>query len=133
MMGRQTNEQTQLFYLFNLEGRIAEERRMKKTTIILAALLMTSTAAYSSSVLDGNSLLSDCQSDDQSFCLGYALGVETTMRLADLIGKSCIPDGVTAEQLAEVAIRYLKANPKNRHFGAQGLLIHAFNKAWPCK
>ena len=33
MMGRQTNEQTQLFYLFNLEGRIAEERRMKKTKL----------------------------------------------------------------------------------------------------
>jgi hypothetical protein len=48
-------------------------------------------------------------------------------------GTCCMPDDVTAAQLAEVGVQYITRNIKNAHSPAPALLWLAYGEAWLCK
>jgi len=70
-------------------------------------------------------------------CVGYISGAvdafNTTRKVNNL--KSCIPAGVTINQLKAVTVDYLRANPRDRDraSSASELVFAATRKAWPCK
>jgi hypothetical protein len=68
------------------------------------------------------------------FCLGYIDGVADALDKNIINGyKACVPDGVTAGQLQDVVVQYLRLNPADRHFLAFGLVADAISKAFPCR
>ncbi|MEO5493084.1 MAG: Rap1a/Tai family immunity protein [Sphingomonas sp.] len=84
----------------------------------------------------GNSLLSDCQSDNpakQAFCLGYvgAIG-DWTQSDPRLGSRVCLPAGGVRSQMVDVVVKYLKDNPAERAKGASLLVVLALREAFPC-
>ena len=116
---------------------------MKKTAILLAATLMTSAAAHAGGIT-GNELLANCQSDDgldKMSCYRYVNGVGDGINVADelsirargvAITRICIPNEVTAGQVAAVAVRFMNAHPQDLHLQAAALLLRAYSETWPC-
>jgi hypothetical protein len=45
----------------------------------------------------------------------------------------CTPDGVTALQVTDVVIKYLRENPAQRHLPAASLVVDALHHAFPCE
>ena len=88
---------------------------------------------------DGNELLKVCKapegSQSRANCLGYVTGVyDTVTNLAYMktLGASpCVPGGVTPAQMADVVIKYLTENPKDRNISAASLVAGALADAWP--
>jgi hypothetical protein len=65
--------------------------------------------------------------------IAFAVGVHD----ADASNRSlrrpyCVPDGVTARQLGDVAWKYLDEHPADRHLPAALLVRESFRAAWPC-
>jgi hypothetical protein len=46
--------------------------------------------------------------------------------------QSCIPNGVSNEQVQDVTVRYLRQHPETRDFPARALTMNAPALAWPC-
>ena len=89
--------------------------------------------------VSGNIILDRCtkQSDrDQEYCLAWMrLAADNAMSLKSIDPKLplCIPQGVDATQLRDVAIEHLRRHAKDRHMAANTLVAEAFYRAWPCQ
>lgn len=85
----------------------------------------------------GNSLLTSCTSSDaaeQLYCLGYIRGfVDARYTAVALAHPYCLPSGVTALQLRDIAVSHLTARPEKRHLEAGYLVANAFELAFPCR
>lgn len=90
----------------------------------------------------GNELLNVCSTDrdDPTYfektyeCVAYISGAVdafNTTREANGL-KKCIPAKVTINQLKDVTVRYLEANPVDRRNSASSLVFAGTRKAWPC-
>lgn len=44
----------------------------------------------------------------------------------------CVSGNVTSRQLADVVVKYIRDNPKDRHLNAATISALAFRDAWPC-
>jgi hypothetical protein len=109
-------------------------------TVAILLLASTPTKAQKLSPTTGNELLEWCQSGDTwqtGRCYGYVIGVAD---LQTMVGKalpenrqSCIAEGMTVGQIVEVAIKYLKQHPEERHFNASVLMVKAIAEAFPCQ
>lgn len=88
---------------------------------------------------DGNKLLQICKasegSQSRANCLGYVAGVSDTLTdlasLGILKGSPCLPTGATPGQMADVVVKYLTENPKDRNLSPSSLVAGALNEAWP--
>lgn len=96
----------------------------------------------------GNELYGECTGETtlQVACInfvvgavkGYQLGYRTSSTHAAIEGVSvditfCIPPGVvTAGQMMDVVVQYLRARPDRRHLSAAILVIDAMDFAFPC-
>jgi len=80
---------------------------------------------------DGNQLYRWCTGGDRSGCLGYVTGVASVESALNAIAV-CFPQAVTADQLRDVAIAYLRNNPAKRHESALVNVSSAFLEAFPC-
>jgi hypothetical protein len=82
------------------------------------------------SFLTGNKLLEACLSGElvnQGICLGYVQGV------ADAFNKvACLPEGVTARQISDTLVRFLREHPELRHYSASSLAKAALTENFPC-
>ena len=118
------------------------------TALAFSVLLALSglTWAADDSPFSGNELLSYCDGDvaHLGFCLGYTLGISQgyiwghgfavrTLGQPDPGAMICKPPEVTNGQLKDVVVKYLRANPAERHERADKLVLFALIKAWPCK
>jgi hypothetical protein len=67
-------------------------------------------------------------------CLGYISGAvdafNTTREANNL--KSCLPGGVTINELRTTTVNYLSKNPIDRKKSASSQVFAATRKAWPC-
>lgn len=90
----------------------------------------------------GNELLNVCTTDrnDPTYfektyeCVAYISGAVdafNTTREANGL-KSCIPAKVTINQLKNVTVDYLQANPVDRRNSASALVFTGMREAWPC-
>ena len=90
----------------------------------------------------GNQMLEICESKQihENGCLGFYAGVRDTLPLLGAFLPAsnsarpnvCVPDGVTHFQLRDVAIKYMRAHPEDRHLLASALAMVAYAQAWPC-
>jgi Rap1a immunity proteins len=114
-------------------------------TIALAAAIALATVPAQAAAQQrarahtGNELLEECKSKGASglFCLGFVRGLAEGLTLwrsfAPESAITCIPEGVTTGQLKDVVVKWLADNPKDRHLGADALVVRAFRVTWPCK
>jgi hypothetical protein len=77
--------------------------------------------------VSGNAILDRCtkQSDrDQEYCLAWmrlALDNRKSLKAIAPDLPDCIPQEVDDTQLRDVAVEYLRAHPKDRHFGSYSI------------
>lgn len=115
-------------------------------------------ASPSNAAVTGNELLDACNNSDpyrQSFCMGYIIGIfegtifgsfvtniyylpnDFPMKdvniAVNLTTRFCIPDEVSRGQIVDVAIQYLRQNPKDRHEAARAMVYASLVQAWPCQ
>lgn len=103
---------------------------MKKTILGLALALGCSVSG--ASFKDGNSLYSDCtsqQSVERLACVAYVQGA-VDMGNEVLF---CPPASMTGKQAVDTIVDFLKSNPSIRHHGADMIALHLFKKLYPCK
>ena len=82
--------------------------------------------------LTGNMLKQDCNSDvnfNRDFCFGYVIGVADSNALLICAPRNA---GVTQGQFRDIAKKYLNDNPALLHRDADGLVLDALKKAFPC-
>jgi len=107
------------------------------------AMLGLFSGPASAGFYSGNDLYDICTVDRESKsyiektyeCVAYITGAVdafNTTREANKL-KSCIPSGVTINQLKDVTVDYLRNNPIDRNGSASGQVFAATRKAWPCK
>lgn len=78
---------------------------------------------------DGNRLQVDRSQDNRAGFVNYVTGVIDGQR-----GREgyCLPQGVTAGQMADVVGAYLDKRPEIRHFNGERLVAGALREAYPC-
>lgn len=126
---------------------------MMKRMIAAALLMLWAQAGWCAELmprtvdfLTGNELLTQCGDGSDSHltstagglgCLGYVAAASDTHDIwvfwGHLPRQMCIPNGVTAVQLAQVSVKFLKEHPEELHNSASSLLLHALKKAFPCQ
>ena len=113
--------------------------------IIYAAVLTIGASlpiAAQAGFYSGDELYAVCTTDkdgkdyfEKSYeCVGYISGAVdafNTTREANKL-KSCIPGGVTINQLRTTTVDYLSKNPIDRQQSASSQVFAAIRKAWPC-
>lgn len=89
--------------------------------------------------IDGNTILYACSSNDTkngSFCYVYMTAVSDTLAfMRDMAPDRfpiCAQGGITSKQLADVLVKYIRDNPKDRHLNAATVAALAWRDAWPC-
>jgi Rap1a immunity proteins len=104
-------------------------------SIVLPAWLLCSSPASASSFKNGNQLLEECSSQvDLLFCLGYIDAVNDALDGNSVNGyEACVPNAVTAGQLKDIMVQYLRLNPADRHLIAVGLVADAISNKPPSK
>lgn len=101
--------------------------KQKLAALALCAASLTAHAEF----IDGNTLLSDLQSDASTARmagLGYILGVTDAYRGATI----CMPSNVTAGQLVDMMRAWLQSNPAQRHRTGDTLVNYVLSTTWPC-
>lgn len=114
---------------------------MKTTFFALVLALLASTSIpASAAAASGNEWTDHCKSKDkirvvlcQQYARGLADGLTVWQFMSPDTASACIPQAVRAVQLADVAMKYIAANPKSRHEEAGWLLARSFIEAWPCE
>jgi hypothetical protein len=116
---------------------------MRKTLAAAAfALSLCDTQAHA---VTGVELATECQTPGDvqgiSHCLGFIRGVGDTLTFWQMVypksanPKSvygCMPVTVTATQLRDAWLKWIKENPKFQNESAAIWLALAFKDAWPC-
>ena len=111
---------------------------MKKTVIfsILSFLAATNAAAFT-----GNDLLKTCSTTSlEPICIAYIGGVADGIMILDDYANHagalknhvvCIPEGVIHNQIADIAVSYIRAKPELRHLSASNLILRALVEKFP--
>lgn len=103
----------------------------------VAMLSVSGAQAYeTNNFLSGNDLHRNCAVANNTFSGGFVAGVvdafQTLRAEYDIPISSCIPKGVSVDQMVDVVCKSLKDNPQKRHLSASSLAIVAIAKAFPC-
>ena len=120
-----------------------------KLFFVIAVALLWSAPVFSAfpmmSFETGNDLLGVCSDGReylQGYCQAYVVGVADAMSAMDAtkangypIPSACIPKGehVKSEQVRDVVVQYLTAQPEIRHQAAAGHALVALQAAFSCK
>ena len=75
-------------------------------------------------------------SQDREACLTYVLGaVDGMIAVTALSGRPpifCIPSGTPNQELADAAVRYLRANPQEGRTNAAVVVVAGLRQIYPC-
>jgi Rap1a immunity proteins len=80
----------------------------------------------------GNTLYAKCTSPetyDRAYCLGYLVGAVDMMEGDE----ACTPQGMTAGQVQDIFLKYMREHPELRDKRADHLIIVIFGTLYPCK
>jgi hypothetical protein len=112
---------------------------MTKLKIAIAALAVMSTAANSQTAVDH--WIAQCSKGasetERASCRSYARGVADMVMLTQQsfpeVTRTCIPPGITENDLVELALPYVRGQPPTSPpLVAATLLTNAFRAAFPC-
>lgn len=110
-------------------------RKVFSAIILLGCGLENSYAAsdMSTSFYSANEIYAQCDSARGSnasyMCLGYVTGI---IDILSELKQVCTPPQVTVEQAKDVALKYLRDNPKDRAYTASSEIYLALTEAFPC-
>jgi hypothetical protein len=107
--------------------------------VVAAAMPLTMGSALALGYMSGDDLLANCKADvdsnGQGRCLGYIAGLADFIITRQELRKQadiCFPDGVSAEQMRDIVVRFLEARPEIRQYKADGAVVEALVKVWSC-
>lgn len=73
---------------------------------------------------------------ERSSCLTYVLGAADAFSAALAAAKRpqifCIPKGITNDQMAQAAVRYMRANPDESKSNGALVVVAGLTAAYPC-
>jgi hypothetical protein len=81
-------------------------------------------------------MLSDLCAQDRGACLGYVIG--STDSWASALAAAgrpqviCIPPGANNDQITQLTVRYLRANPQEGGLNASVVIFAALKASFPC-
>ena len=78
---------------------------------------------------DGDTLVSALH---QGVCVGIIEGIGYVSGSLPPGLRSCLPEGVTQEQMVGAIVSYIKRRPERMHEDFRELAIEAMREAWPC-
>jgi hypothetical protein len=86
----------------------------------------------------GNELLFFCTLNNdvlaKGICLGYVEAIADFVRYFGYQGvKYCADPNVTAQQMMDITVQFLRANPATRHLSASGIVAVALTQNFPCQ
>jgi len=108
-------------------------------SVAIATSVLAATAPYAvGAFYTGNELLEFCRSQNPVTAVDYVKDASCIFYIAgitDVINtrQACIASSVTAGQVRDVVVKWLKANPQERHYTAHNLVVLALSKAFPCR
>lgn len=120
------------------QSRLARRawRRLLTAGALMIAVMAVGAGARADRFVDGNRLYELCRpnSRSSSFCGDFVMGVANAL-MVGRVGHwtACIPNGVTDDQVIDVATRYLDAHPAERPHAAGELVAQALAEAFPCR
>jgi hypothetical protein len=104
--------------------------------VTLAIGAVVNPTAASTVFVDGEYLLRDCLADNttaRSECIGYIKGVSDALDDTPPDKRNiCTPPGVTAGQLRELVVLFLRRNPNRRNYSGSTMVDVALRGAFPC-
>jgi len=105
--------------------------------LVFCGLMMRGHAV--AEVIDGSKLFADCRDGDNpsardspykwGTCFGYINGVADALVPAGLY---CLPAGVKAGQVLDVAKLYIQDHPDKRYLTAPKVIVDALREKFPC-
>jgi hypothetical protein len=102
--------------------------------LVLAALLGFTLMGTASSkeAYDGNDIFENCQpgSSLAPFCNGYFIGAIDALITRGVV--FCAPDGLTAEQITSLVMRWLGDHPEKRHLPGPRVVASTLQDNFPC-
>ena len=110
---------------------------VRRSAILVACCLALAPAATRAEYFEtGRDLYQKCRAAgtaSQVFCYGFIIGIADVMEDNPLDGRSaCIPKDATIQQVAEVVVGFLEANPDIRDFTGESLTVQALSEKYPC-
>jgi len=104
---------------------------MKYQSIVTATVITL--LSFGAHAATGIQLLSLCQDNDSS-CAGYIKAVADVLRDGDPVHglTACIPDTVEMDQMIDVSVRWMEANPQKRTAITTEIISSALSDAFPC-
>jgi hypothetical protein len=120
-------------YVDLMLGRKSTTRKLLIAAVAVVTLVGNAEAATeATAAMNGHRLMQDCTSKKEPwktiYCYGYVRGIADGF----ISTGACLPPQVNAQQLVEVALRYLRDHPEKRHLESSGVLIPAWGAAWLC-
>ena len=115
--------------------------------LIFAVLLLNLSLPAYAGMFGGKQLLSSCkcfirdidnnkQSAESAICNLYVNAMPDThnssVKNGDIRALFCPAENVSNIQMARVLVKYLEEHPENLQYDAEGLVITAYHKAFPC-
>jgi hypothetical protein len=120
--------------------------KRRRMPLLTAAAALFAGLCGSADAWTGSELLRMARSGEQgrmmagAFAYGalginQALGLvhESAPQLAPTSAVACPPREVSVEQLGEVALKFIRDNPRRQHEDAHLLVHESFIDAWPCR
>jgi len=115
-------------------------KRMKKLAPLVFLISTCPRPADAGGFLTGNNLYQVCTAQDDELllrCFSYLEGVTDSVgagffdpQYSKMI---CLRQGISAGQLAAVAIKYMDEYPENRDLAASINVVAALEKSFPCQ
>lgn len=103
----------------------------------LSGALLASPIPAGAMQLDGTGFLQACLTQEETL-RGYCLGYIDAVVDGD-IGHAprgqpdyCLPDGIAAQQLRDLAVQWIAGNPSWQGFLASALVTQALRERYPC-
>ena len=115
---------------------------MRLTALVLVAGFLCPASGFAQDLfpafVTGNKLLEACTPVQLPFCYAYVEGAtdasQSTFSALHMQQHAlfCLPQGVTARQLVDIATNYLRDHPEQRHTVASADVALALANAFPC-
>jgi hypothetical protein len=108
--------------------------------LLFTATVHAQTAVYGEGEKrNGMDLVNDCNNGDgdvRIVCTEYIKGVSDGFTIATVVFKHknpvCIPNGVSADQLVKVVLKYAYNHPAELQQPSSSIVVVAIRKAFPC-
>jgi transposase len=91
MMGRQTGDQSQLFYLFNLERRIPAGNLLRRINPVVSRILVELRDKLAAFYSDIGRPSIDPELMIRMLIIGYCYGIRSERRLCEEVASPCVP------------------------------------------